>query len=196
MAKVLIDEEILRSIADSIRKRTGATELIYPGDMSIEIKDGIPLDATQTFILVDEDGNEIPAVLTEEEIPITATPNDIRKGVTAVTGSGVVTGEKVIPSYYTHEGVRAVPVGSGFVIPIVDYDYTKLQAIICPFNKNFDDSVSAEKVVINDNVHNVLSTDIITSVTRDESNSQINLGFINDSSKPYILRYFTYKEIY
>ena len=80
-----------------------------------------------TFIIVDQDGNEIPSVLVDEEIPITATTNDIRKGVTAITNEGVVVGEKEIPSYYTNEGYRAVSKGSRFIIPHADYDYTKLQ---------------------------------------------------------------------
>jgi hypothetical protein len=49
------------------------------------------LDAA-TFILVDKDGNEYPAVYVESDAVITATANDIRKGCTAVTAEGVVVG--------------------------------------------------------------------------------------------------------
>lgn len=45
-----------------------------------------------TFILVDEQGNELAAVLTEEKVDLTATANDIRSGQTAVTDDGVTIG--------------------------------------------------------------------------------------------------------
>lgn len=45
-----------------------------------------------TYILVDEQGNELPAVLTEEKVDLTAEASDIRIGKTAVIDDGVVTG--------------------------------------------------------------------------------------------------------
>lgn len=44
------------------------------------------------FILVDENGNELAAVMTEEIVDLTAEPTDIRAGKTAVTDDGVVVG--------------------------------------------------------------------------------------------------------
>ena len=45
-----------------------------------------------TYILVDEQGNELPAVLTEEKVDLTAEASDIRAGKTAVIDDGIVIG--------------------------------------------------------------------------------------------------------
>ena len=67
-------------------------------------------DGTQMYILVDEDGTEVPAVLVEEETVFNATANDIREGMVAATDAGVIVGTKEIPAYITTEGVQAIPV--------------------------------------------------------------------------------------
>ena len=148
-----------------------------------------------TYILEDEAGNEVVAVLVDTETVFDATPNDIRIGKTAVTDDGVTVGEKVIPSYNTSEGAKVIPSGSRITLPTPNYKYTKLQAIICSFNTNLDDSVSAENVVINNRVYNVQSV-IPLSVVSTESYGEIDFGIINSFSQPCILRYFSYKEIY
>lgn len=187
----------LTAIADAIRDKTNTIEAIpfdQIAEKIVELKDG---EIPNTIVLVDPSGNEIVAVRTDQEVQITATANDIRLGTTAVTEKGIITGEKEIPSYNTREGYRAVPAGSGFVIPTpTHYDYTKLQAIICPFNTSSTDSVSAEKVVINNNVHDVLTTTILAEVKKDDTNLRIDLGITNESDKPYLIRFFMYKEIY
>ena len=150
----------------------------------------------KTFIIEDESGNELAGVVTDKEQIFTATDNDVREGSVYASDTGVSTGTKVIPSYYTHAGWRLVTNGSSFVLPIVDYDYTKLQVIICPFNTSEENSISAEKVVINDNVYDVLSTEVLASVTKDETNTRVDFGITNNSGKSYLIRYFMYKEIY
>lgn len=157
---------------------------------------GMPL--VKSFILETEDGKEIPAVLTSQEVVFDATKNDIRIGKTAATGDGVTVGEKVIPSYHTNEGYKVIRPGSKFTIPLRSmklYEYTKLQAIICPYNQSLSESVSAEKVAINDNVYEVNSDVSISVIYTDDSNQSIDLGITNNTDKPYILRFFTYKEI-
>ena len=195
MAKYVIDGETLDGLADAIRSVTGSTRKFTPQEMIEEVKD--ILNAT-TFILVDKDGNEYPAVYVDSDTVITATPNDIRKGTTAITAEGVVEGEKVIPAYITTEGYTAVPENSEFYIPMPNgkQDFTKLQCIICPFVGSIDDSVSAEKVVINDAVYIVNSNEKVSTVTTDSAVRTIKLGFVNSSDKPYLIRYFTYKEEY
>ncbi len=160
-------------------------KVIYPKD-------------TATYILRDEDGNEVVGVVSDEKVVFTATENDIRDGKIAATGEGVTTGTKVIPAYHTTETVRTILNGSEAKIPlpVLDtYDYTKLQVIICKYNTNISDSVDTEKVVINDNVYNVKSTEIVSTVRKDDTNKEINLGFINNSGAPIVLRCLTYKEI-
>jgi hypothetical protein len=150
----------------------------------------------KTFILQDENGNELTGVVVDEETIFTATDNDVREGMVYASDSGVSTGSKVIPSYNTTEGKKIITSGSKCVIPIPDYDYTRLQAIICSYNTNIDDSVASEKVVINDNVYDVQSTVSTSLVTKDDNNARIDLGITNTSGDLYIIRYFTYKEIY
>lgn len=157
-------------------------------------------DKTQSYILIDENGNEYPAVLVSEEVVFTATEDDIREGKVAATSSGVTVGTKVIPSYNTTEGFFVFSPGERLVIPFYDkralYDYTKFQAIICPFDVTARDSVAAEKVSINDKVYMVSSSVPLSTVSKDSTIKSIDLGIYNESDIDYVVRYFTYKEIY
>ena len=182
----------LTSIADAIRERTGETDKLTIEQMKAEIEYMPAGDDGEAYILVDENGNEIPAVLTEEEVDLTATANDIRLGSIAVTDDGVITGEKEIPTYHTREGYRAVTNGSTFTIPILGY--TKMQAIICAFNSSFANSVAAEKVAIENNVYSVGSTTSEATVALNNETGFIDLGLKNTTGSIRILRYFTYKE--
>lgn len=191
----LIDK--IKTIADAIRAKTGTTAPLTLDEMAESIEflesDGA---LAQTYILVDEDGYEIPAVLTEEEVELTATPNDIRIGTTAVTDAGVITGEKEIPAYYTYEGYRIVPNGSAFIIPHEAYDYTKIQAIFCSYNTTLTDSVAAKKVAIYDKVYNVDSIEPLSAVTKKSDGKVIDFGITNESGGIHIIRYIMYKEMY
>lgn len=158
---------------------------------------GAILKNPETIILRLEDGTEHPLVMTGEEVVLTATPNDVRQGKTVVLTEGVATGEKEIPSYHTNEGIKIVPAGSSFVMYLSKYcDYTKLQAIFCPFNTTLDDSVAAERVAISDNVYPVNSTVAESKITKDVDSGEIIFGFVNTTTIPYLIRYFTYKEEY
>lgn len=189
--------EKLVAIADTIREKTGSTEKLTLDQMASEV--GKLEEEAQTYILQDEDGNEVTAVFVENETVFDATADDIRLGKTAATGDGVVVGTKVIPSYHTTEGYRVITAGSPFeTLSMADldlYDFTKLQAVICPVNGSIDNSVAAEKIAINENVYAVQSTEAIATVIKDSETKRINLGITNESGSPYLLRYFTYKEI-
>lgn len=158
-----------------------------------------PVQETATYIFVTEDGKEVPAVEVAEETVFTATANDIRVGTVAATAEGVTEGMKDIPAYHTTEGLAAVPAGSEFAITIRTadrYDFTKLQAIICPYNESMANSVAAEKVAINNSVYAAGSAESLATVTLDHDNKQIKLGITNDGTTPFVIRYFTYKEEY
>lgn len=153
----------------------------------------------KSYVFQTEDGQEFVGVLVDEETIFNATANDIRQGKIAVTDAGKIVGDKVIPAYHTSEGARLVPAGTAYYIPFFDnlnyYDYTKLQAMICLFNSTLSNSVSTEKVVINDNVYEVNSTSSISVITKNDAEKKIVLGINNESSNPHVLRYFTCKEI-
>ena len=193
MAKYVIDGSTLQNLANAIRKVNGETKSYTPTEM-IEAVTNIMESAT--YILVDEAGNEIPAVYVDSEMVFTATPNDIRIGTTAVNNDGVVTGEKEIPSYYVSEGVRVITSGSPFRITISDFDFKKLQALVCPFNTSLSNSVSTEKVAIDNSVYNVLSTEVVSTIVKDAANSYADFGISNNTETRYLIRYFMYKEVY
>ena len=188
--------EKIKAIADAIRGRTGSTGLMSLDEMA-EMIEGMEVggEEVNTYILVDENGVEVPAVMVDEKVTLTATTNDIRIGTTAVTEEGVVTGEKEIPAYHTSEGYRAVPKGTKFTLPLPNYNYTKLQAIFCPFNTSMSNSVAAEKVAIENKVYSVRSATAEANVTKDATVGQIDFGITNSSNGVYLIRYFSYKEI-
>lgn len=192
MAKGITDDKYYKGIAESLRKINGTDKQYTPSEM-IEAVATVLDD--MVYILVDETGNEVPAVLVEEKVELTAGPNDIRSGTVAVTGAGVVIGEKNIPAYYVTEGYRLISKGSSFETSTLDYyDFTKLQVIICPFSGSLSTSMAAEKVVIGENVYPVNSNESISTVVRDATTRKIKLGITNDSNSICVMRYFTYKE--
>lgn len=152
----------------------------------------------KTVKLVDENGVELVGVVVDQEVVFTANAaEDIREGKVAATDAGIVTGSAFIPNYKTCEGTKLVLNGNSFSLFMAEnYDYTKLQAVICSFNTNLLNSVSTEKVVINDNVYTVQSTEVLSSVTKDPTNTSINFGIKNTSGNPCLVRYFMYKEMY
>lgn len=186
----------LTSIADSIRERTGETDKLTLDQMTEEIEYMPAGDDGEAYILVDENGNEIPAVLTDEEVDLTATANDIRLGSIAVTDDGVIEGTKEIPSYHTYEGTRAVSKGRQITIPHANYDYTIFLGIVCLFNTNLGNSVAAVQTAVNDNVYAVGSTESLSTLTKDDTNRCIDFGLTNDTGKNCVVRYIMYKEIY
>ena len=152
----------------------------------------------KTFVLVDENGAEITGVVVDNPVIFTANAaEDIREGKVAATDSGVVTGEAFIPNYVTHTGISVIRNNSPFCLNMQNnYDYTKLQAIICGFNTNLSNSVSAEQIVIDNKVFAVRSTEALSSVTKDSENTLINFGIINTSGNMCLIRYFMYRELY
>lgn len=152
----------------------------------------------KTFILVDENGNEVVGTVVDELTVFDADPSvDIREGKTAVIDSGVVTGSAVIPNYFTYTGNKVVTNNSNFVLPIQDgWDYTKLQAMICNFNTDVANSVYVDKVVIENKVFDTKSTNALSVVSKDSDTHSINFGIVNTSGNACIIRYFMYKEMY
>ena len=150
------------------------------------------------FILVDEDGTEYPAVVVSEETVFDATANDIREGKTAATEDGVTVGTKDIPAYVTAEGTKIISAGQPMVIGTIanNYDYTKLLAMVCRYNTNMSNSVAVDQTCINGYMYLVSSTEVLSNVVVDHNAKAIDLGLINDTSKPVIIRYMTYKEEY
>lgn len=195
MAKYVIDETTLSGLANALRGVTGEAQNYSTAEMIDKVTN--ILDSA-TYIMVDEDGNEVPAVYVDEELVLTATPNDIRIGTTAVTDNGVTEGEKEIPPYYVAEGRTRVAPGKELVINLYSHlaEYTRLQAVVCDYNTSMTNSVAATMVAINDKVYDVNSITEKASVIVDADKQSIKLGITNDSGSYLVVRYFTYKEMY
>lgn len=152
----------------------------------------------KTFIITDADGNELTGVVVGQETVFTATDNDVREGFVYAGDEGVSIGTKNIPSYRTAKGRSLVLPGEMFSITnLLDYhqyDYTEFQGIICVFNTTFDDSVFTDKIVLNDQVYPVSSSNAISNITINENSQTIDFNFINDSDNIYVIHYFTYRE--
>lgn len=155
----------------------------------------------KTCVFRNENGQEFYATLVDSKYIMTAGVNDIREGKTAITDAGMTTGEKVIPPYHTCQGIQTIPNGSPAIISNIEsdidmYDFTALQAIICSYNTSAEDSVAAEKIVLNDKVYNVRSSELISTVTKNHETQSIDLGIVNESGTTWVIRYFMYKEVY
>lgn len=196
--------ELLEQFIDS--KKNLANMLVEKGE---EANANEPFDTLvekagdyvpKTYFFCDGEGNEFLGTLVDEETVFTATANDIREGIIAASDLGVVKGEKVIPSYHTSEGYQIIMPNSTFIISVLKsldrYDFTKLQAIICPWTGTLAGSVKAEKVSIDGKVYKANSNVAIAEVIKDSEKQQINFQVTNESNQLYVLRYFTYKEIY
>lgn len=151
----------------------------------------------KTLKIIDSDGAELVGVVVGSEVVFTAdASSDIREGKIAATGAGIVTGSAIIPNYHTYTGYKLIPNGSSIVLSLDNYDYTKLQAIICSFNTSLSDSVSAEYVAIDDEMFLVGSTNRLSSIVKDGDNLLIDFGIVNTLGDSCLIRYFMYKELY
>ena len=186
-----------KNLSDTLVAKGEEAEFSEPFDDLVQkAADYIP----KSYIFVDEEGDEVAGSLVSQETVFDAVENDVREGKVFASELGVKTGTKVIPSYNTHEGVKIVTAGSKFEITTLTdmelFKFTKLQAIICDFNTSLSDSVSASKVSISGNVYEVKTVLPLAVVTANETTQSIDFGITNETNKPQILRYFTYKEIY
>lgn len=188
-------KEVLKGIADNIRTARGTTAKIPFNDL-VEMSAGLEVAPTM-YILVDEDGNQLAAIASDERVELTAKADtDIRAGTTAITNDGLVEGTKEIPAYQTTQGRRVIKAGEELVIPFYsdEYQYTKLQVIVCAYNTSVSDSVAAQMVVIDSKVYEVGSTTELANVTVDAEKQSIDLGITNTSGSSLIVIYVTIKE--
>lgn len=153
--------------------------------------------ATGDTYLISDGENLYPTTLVDDPpLNLTATKNDVRLGKTAILSGGLETGEKDIPLYHTHKGAALVMPNQEFKISFDSnmYDFTALQAVIAPYNTSMANSVAVDKTVIETEVYPVQSTEKLSDVVKNAENKTINLGITNGAS-PYVIKYFTYKEV-
>ena len=150
----------------------------------------------RTLVLVDEAGNELTGVITENVQILDATPADVKIGKTFAGDEGILEGTDT-KTYRTTQGMQGVPVGASISIPLShydQYDYTKFQCIITSFNTNLTNSTAAIKISLNDNIYNVGSTDVLSSISKNAENKTIDLNIVNDTGNIVVVNYMTCKE--
>lgn len=130
----------------------------------------------KTFILQDENGNEITGVIVDQETIFTAGDNDVREGSVYASDGGVSTGTKKIPSYHTEFGNRVIMAGNEITIKTSEYNYSNLLVTIMTYNTSMSQSTSSTYISINNGMYAVGSSEKVSDITIDEVNEQINLG--------------------
>ena len=152
----------------------------------------------RTFILEDSDGNTIEGVVVDQMTVFDATPEDVIVGKTFASNEGVKVGENT-KTYRVTKASRLVFPNMSYAIPLShynQYDYTKFQCIIAKYNTSLSDSVYTNKISIEDNIYEVNSIDVLSSITKNTDEKSIDLNITNDTVDTYIIHYFTYKEEY
>lgn len=146
----------------------------------------------KTFILVDEDGNEITGVCVDNPVVFTAGDNDVREGMVYASDDGVSTGTKTIPSYHTGYGCRIIAANNGVIIPTPEYDYSNLFVIISTYNTNITKSTLSTYLSIDDGMYAVGNNIRISDIVIDTTNEEINLGLIVPEKS--VVRYLVTRE--
>ena len=151
----------------------------------------------KTLLFVDESGNEVTGVVTENMQMFDATPADVRINKTFVSDNGIGIGENTI-TYRTSEGSEYILPGLKFCVSDLgtynEYNYTKLQCIIAKYSSNQNERASAEKIVLNDSVYNVGSSVVLSTVTKNADDKSIDLNIVNNTEDIYIIYFFTYAQ--
>ena len=152
----------------------------------------------KTVEIISDDGVDLMGVVVDQEQILDAVASkDIREGKTAVTNEGLVIGSKRIPAYDTTQSTFLVRPGQNFSIPLSGYDkydYTKFQCMIAKYDSNPLLRMSIDRIVMNDNVYAVNSSEIVSNVTKNSNTKSIDLNITNNTEDIYIIYYFTYKE--
>lgn len=151
----------------------------------------------KTFVIIDENENEITGVVVGEEVKFTATDKQVADGYVYAGESGISTGSREFLAYRTTQSNYLVLPGESFSILLDKNDkwnYTKFHCIIAKFNTTIDDSVYTDRIAIGDNVYAVNSTEPLATITKNADTKSIDLNITNNTDDLYIIYYTTYKE--
>ena len=66
--------------------------------------------------------------------------------------------------------------------------------MISKFDTSVKNSVAVDRVVIDDFVYAVNSTNALSSVTKNQETKTVNLNITNETRDTFVLRYFTFRE--
>ena len=148
----------------------------------------------KTFIIQDQDGNEITGIVTGSEVIFTAGDNDVREGMVYASDSGVSTGTKNIPAYYARYGCKVFLANSQVIITVPEYDYKSILIVISKYNTKIVDSTASIFTSIDNGMYEVGNSTKISDIIIDAVNEQIDLGIT--VSEKSVLRYLVIREEY
>lgn len=144
----------------------------------------------KTFIIEDDNGNEIVGVITANEQVFDATPEDVKLGKTFAYDGGVGVGTD------TKMAVASsciIAPSAPLTIPLSEYDaydYTKFQCVI--FVRNNPANIIG--YTVDDSVFLIGSSTQVATVSKNADTHSVDLNINNDSTQEYEIRYFTYRE--
>lgn len=155
--------------------------------------DGLENPERVVYTVTLDGENEVFAQLYgEEKVQLTATPNDIREGSVAITETGVITGEKFIPSYISAHGAKLTPANKPVTLSSYESIYDQIMVTLAPFESSINESVAIRYVSIGDSIYDVTTGSKVSDIKKDIANEQIVLG-ITPTEKS-VLRYFVLRE--
>lgn len=154
---------------------------------------GAPL---KSLTIIDENGEEVLAVVVDKEAIFDATAEDVKLGKTFASHMGVETGVDTRTSRVL-QGTCLIHPGESFSVPLSEYDaydYTGFQAMIAVFNTTELDSVAVEKIALHDAVYVANSGNKVSDITKNDITKSVDFNFTNDTANVYVIHFSTYKE--
>jgi hypothetical protein len=146
----------------------------------------------KTFILTDENGNEVTGVCVDNPVVFTAGDNDVRENIVYAGDSGVSVGTKIIPIYHARYGEKFVLANQEATLIMPEYDYDSLMVTISTYSSSLSDSVVSTYLSVYDAMYVPGNNTKMSDIIIDKENQKINLGItVNEKS---VLRYFVLKE--
>ena len=148
----------------------------------------------KTLMFVDEAGNEFVGVVTDSEMILTASDNDVREGAVYVSDNGLSVGTKNIPVYYARYGSKFVLANNKATLSVPEYDYDSIMITISTYNSSLSESVTSTYLSVYDSMYIAGNNIKVSDIIVDKENEEISLGIT--VSEKSVLRYFVIKEEY
>lgn len=146
--------------------------------------------------VVDGVGNTLIGTVTDSEVNLDATREDVKIGKIFASNDGIQEGIDTRTYRVVFASYLILP-GEDYSISLPEYErynYTQFNAMISKFNTTIDDSTAIEKIVLNDCVYNVNSTIALSTITKNQETKSIDLNITNDTEDIYVVYIATYKE--
>lgn len=146
--------------------------------------------------VVDGAGNTLIGTVTDSEVNLDATREDVKIGKIFASNDGIQEGTDTRTYRVVFASYLILP-GEDYSISLPEYErynYTQFNAMISKFNTTIDDSTAIEKIVLNDCVYNVNSTIALSTITKNQETKSIDLNITNDTEDIYVVYIATYKE--